>query len=241
MTDGSSQGLFVIVAVVIFGIFVLISYILFRDNLKVGLANIFEDSIQESENRLEGTLEMSDDILILHKQARKEKGTVYFKATEQQIKDSWVQVEGSTQRNVNIFSHLRSEKIIIPWGYSLEIHFDVLSKYDIVISYDYNASYTENGVNVGNDTYTHPLEGDIGKNSFYAQTIKKDKITRVVTGFSNLNPNEGRNPKKYPLQHYSKFLLVEKYNPDIKEVDLELSNFRYRIVNNHLPEGGIHQ
>lgn len=45
MTNGSSQGLFVIVAVVIFGIFVLISYVLFRDNLKVSLASVFNDSI----------------------------------------------------------------------------------------------------------------------------------------------------------------------------------------------------
>ncbi|MDK4345566.1 hypothetical protein M1W04_13120 [Enterococcus faecium] len=51
MTDGASQGLFVIVAVVIFGIFVLISYILFRDNLKPSLAKIYCDSFtQVSEN-----------------------------------------------------------------------------------------------------------------------------------------------------------------------------------------------
>lgn len=56
MTDGSSQGLFVIVAVVIFGIFVLISYILFRDNLKTGLSDIFEDSISDSLDNLHKNL-----------------------------------------------------------------------------------------------------------------------------------------------------------------------------------------
>lgn len=45
MTEGTNQGLFVIVAVEIFGIFVLISYLLFNDNLKTGLASIFEDSL----------------------------------------------------------------------------------------------------------------------------------------------------------------------------------------------------
>ena len=45
MTNGTSQGLFVIVAVVIFGIFVGISYFLFKDNMKPSLANIFEESI----------------------------------------------------------------------------------------------------------------------------------------------------------------------------------------------------
>lgn len=53
MTDGASQGLFVIVAVVIFGIFVLIAYILFRDTLQPKLADIFSkatDTAQASLN-----------------------------------------------------------------------------------------------------------------------------------------------------------------------------------------------
>lgn len=44
MTDGASQGLFIIVAVVIFGIFVLISYILFRDTLQPKLSDIFKNA-----------------------------------------------------------------------------------------------------------------------------------------------------------------------------------------------------
>lgn len=52
MTNGSSQGLFVIVAVVIFGIFVLISYILFKDNLKPALANIFTDGLEQATTTL---------------------------------------------------------------------------------------------------------------------------------------------------------------------------------------------
>lgn len=54
MTDGSSQGLFIIVAVVIFGIFVAISYLLFRDKLQIGLANIFNDSTEEAQDGLGG-------------------------------------------------------------------------------------------------------------------------------------------------------------------------------------------
>lgn len=44
MTNGSSQGLFVVVAIVIFGIFVFISYLLFKDNMQPSLAKIFCDS-----------------------------------------------------------------------------------------------------------------------------------------------------------------------------------------------------
>ncbi|HDT8003681.1 TPA: hypothetical protein QFD63_000305 [Enterococcus faecium] len=48
MTDGASQGLFVIVAVVIFGIFVLIAYILFRDTLQPKLAEIFSKATTDA-------------------------------------------------------------------------------------------------------------------------------------------------------------------------------------------------
>lgn len=54
MTEGSSQGLFVIVAVVIFGIFVLIAYMLFQDKLKLALASIFEDTTEQVQNNLLG-------------------------------------------------------------------------------------------------------------------------------------------------------------------------------------------
>ncbi|HCR2865860.1 hypothetical protein [Enterococcus faecium] len=52
MTDGASQGLFVIVAVVIFGIFVLIAYLLFRDTLKDSLHGIFQNATSGAEASL---------------------------------------------------------------------------------------------------------------------------------------------------------------------------------------------
>ncbi|MDB1695481.1 hypothetical protein ABG980_17055 [Enterococcus casseliflavus] len=58
MSDGSSQGLFVVVAIVIFGIFVFISYLLFKDTLKPSLANIYCDSFEqvgEDTNLLDGS------------------------------------------------------------------------------------------------------------------------------------------------------------------------------------------
>ncbi|MFT0130350.1 leucine-rich repeat domain-containing protein [Candidatus Enterenecus avicola] len=48
MTNGTSQVLFIIVSIVIFGIFVIISYLLFRDKLHVGLADVFDDSINQA-------------------------------------------------------------------------------------------------------------------------------------------------------------------------------------------------
>ena len=52
MTDGASQGLFVIVAVVIFGIFVLIAYLLFRDTLKDSLDGIFKNATSTAQASL---------------------------------------------------------------------------------------------------------------------------------------------------------------------------------------------
>lgn len=52
MTNGTSQGLFVVVAIIIFGIFVLISYLLFRNELKPTLANIFTDGLEQAEDTL---------------------------------------------------------------------------------------------------------------------------------------------------------------------------------------------
>lgn len=52
MTDGASQGLFVIVAVVIFGIFVALAYLLFREQLTTALGNIFKTSIAQASSNL---------------------------------------------------------------------------------------------------------------------------------------------------------------------------------------------
>ncbi|HBI1635456.1 TPA: hypothetical protein I0F70_RS09635 [Enterococcus faecalis] len=52
MTNGTSQGLFVVVAIVIFGIFTLTSYLLFKDNLKPTLANIFTDGLEQADSYL---------------------------------------------------------------------------------------------------------------------------------------------------------------------------------------------
>lgn len=60
MTNGTSQGLFVIVAVIIFGIFVLISYVLFRDTLKPSLGGIFTDTIKQTECNISGEDECID-------------------------------------------------------------------------------------------------------------------------------------------------------------------------------------
>lgn len=52
MTSGSSQGLFVVVAVIIFGIFIFIIHLLFRDTLMPSLEDVFVDGLTQTEDAL---------------------------------------------------------------------------------------------------------------------------------------------------------------------------------------------
>lgn len=52
ITNGTSQGLFIVVAIVIFGIFVAMSQILFGSTLTNGITNIFEQALDMSESEL---------------------------------------------------------------------------------------------------------------------------------------------------------------------------------------------
>lgn len=53
MTNGTSQALYIMVAVIIFGVFVLIAYALFQDKLQEGLGDIFTDVIMQTKEDLE--------------------------------------------------------------------------------------------------------------------------------------------------------------------------------------------
>lgn len=104
MTEGSSQGLFVIVAVVIFGIFVLISYLLFRENLKTGLGSIFEDSLDQANENLKGEKnEYLNDV----KSSREDSTYLYAKIREENKvlgeTEIWVQAEKLSDGTLNIY------------------------------------------------------------------------------------------------------------------------------------------
>ena len=52
MTDGTSQGLFIVVAIVIFGIFVVMAYILFEDTLSPAMASMFTEATEQASERM---------------------------------------------------------------------------------------------------------------------------------------------------------------------------------------------
>ena len=62
MTDGTSQGLFIVVAIVIFGIFVVMAYILFEDTLSPAMASMFTNATETANIRI-GNVENSENIL----------------------------------------------------------------------------------------------------------------------------------------------------------------------------------
>lgn len=89
MTEGGNQGLFVIIAVVIFGIFVLISYLLFGDKMKTGLATIYCDAFTiTSKNTGFKTTQGCELDLGLDDTVRKE----YFKIRDKDDAKGWSEV-----------------------------------------------------------------------------------------------------------------------------------------------------
>ena len=58
MTDGTSQGLFIVVAIVIFGIFTVLAYILFEDTLSPAMANMFTEATEKAVKDLNGGIKL---------------------------------------------------------------------------------------------------------------------------------------------------------------------------------------
>lgn len=75
MTNETSQGLFIVVAIIIFGIFVYIVYLLFGDNLKGSLTTIFADGLTQAETSLSSESDL--------KSYKTEGNTTYVKVNDQ--------------------------------------------------------------------------------------------------------------------------------------------------------------
>lgn len=106
MTNGTSQGLFIIVAVVIFGIFIAMSYMLFRDNLSNSLASIFEDSITKTQDQLTENItaerETATHLYAKIRDANEEKGW----------EEIWVEFEKLPDGNLKILNSSKKDELI---------------------------------------------------------------------------------------------------------------------------------
>lgn len=112
MTNGTSQGLFVVVAIIIFGIFVLISYILFKDNLKPTLANIFTDGLEQgtcnliSECPIDIVAEREDETYLYAKirEADESKGETEIWVRAEKLEDGTLKIDRSSVSDNNYSS-----------------------------------------------------------------------------------------------------------------------------------------
>ncbi|MDO0896424.1 leucine-rich repeat domain-containing protein [Enterococcus sp. B1E4] len=102
MTNGASQGLFVVIAIIIFGIFVLISYSLFQDTLQPSLAKIFTSNLEQVE-----TIFTDNDSLDVSAENEDSK-YIYAKIREENESKNetaiWVRAEKMTDGNLRIDS-----------------------------------------------------------------------------------------------------------------------------------------
>lgn len=112
MTNGTSQGLFVVVAIIIFGIFVLISYLLFKDNLKPTLANIFTDGLKQgtcnliSECPIDIVAEREDETYLFAKirEADESKGETEIWVRAEKLEDGTLKIDRSSVSDNNYSS-----------------------------------------------------------------------------------------------------------------------------------------
>lgn len=99
MTNGTSQGLFVVIAIIIFGIFIFISYLLFRDTLKPSLGGIFTDGLEQGLCSLKGYCPTDIEA------EREDKDFVYAKirSGKNGETDIWVQARKLYDGNLQLY------------------------------------------------------------------------------------------------------------------------------------------
>lgn len=171
MTNGTSQGLFVVVAIVIFGIFIFISYLLFRDNLKPSLSSIFNDGLEQAENSLDnydGKNHIGDELTItrgyvsnnLHENvAPSSENSVYLK-----------------NKDLNIIE-LTSEEASEKWNYSEKNNTIMVKATGVFYKNVYSKSLEKYlDEETQNATFTQKLTGDIVNFTYTRKFIDSKSI-----------------------------------------------------------------
>lgn len=130
MTNGTSQGLYILVAIIIFGIFVLMAYLLFSDKLSLGLTEIFDDSVSnvrriyKEGKDIEGvsTIDINDEDLIIQDNQSK---NIQIRQGSGEVSDVWIKIEqndsgtysiidSGTDEQANNSSEIRNGSIEMP-------------------------------------------------------------------------------------------------------------------------------
>ncbi|GEU13792.1 hypothetical protein QuyetLC_44940 [Bacillus anthracis] len=171
MTNGTSQGLFVVVAIVIFGIFVLISYLLFRDNLKPSLSSIFNDGLEQAENSLDnydGKNHIGDGLTIT-------RGYIsnYLHENGAPISENSVYLKNKDLNIIELTSEEASEK----WNYSEKNNTIMVKGIGVLYKNVYSKSLEKYlDEETQNATSTHKITGDIVNFTYTQKFIDSKSI-----------------------------------------------------------------
>lgn len=172
MTNGTSQGLFVVVAILIFGIFVLISYLLFRDNLKPSLSGIFTDGLEQAEESLDnydGKNHIGDELTIT-------RGYV-----SNYLRDNTTPISGENSvylknKDLNIIE-LTSEEASEKWNYSANSNNIMIKAIGVFHKNIYSKSLEKYlDEETQNATVTQKISGDISNFTYTHKFIDRSAI-----------------------------------------------------------------
>lgn len=220
MTNGSSQGLFVVVAVVIFGVFVAISYSLFRDTLTPSLASIFQDSLITTSNKVGYT--PLKDLHPLHVTSLKLNDGEYSLISD-----------GSGILTKGLYIN---DDFEIPYGYKYTLYFEIYSDEDTYAQIDYNTKQFPEGKldfcyyfqdcynnqeNSNGNTYPVVNNNNIDHK---IAPIEKNKWVEISGSYENTSP---LNKQKRPLKDFS-YIGIAHEN-EYKEIHFKIRNVQYKL------------
>ena len=108
MTDGTSQGLFIVVAIVIFGIFVVMAYILFEDTLSPAMASMFNTAIEQATLDLEYGEQFDYEALVPDKHLQRAIRDTLGLGKDVEITLEHLESESFTDLSANVSSSLKT-------------------------------------------------------------------------------------------------------------------------------------
>lgn len=225
MTNGTSQGLFIVVAIIIFGIFIFISYLLFRDNLKPSLSGIFTDGLEQSVNSLDnydGKNHIGNELTITRGYVSNylhDKGTPISGENSVYLKN----------KDLNIIE-LTSEEASEKWNYSVNSNTITIKGIGVLYKNVYSKSLEKYlDEETQNATFTQKITGDItnftNTNKFIDRKSIKNNRSEDAAGLHNSSGYSIQLDKEYTFTQ----TLTNNYSGKVTQ---ETYKFKFIINDN---------
>ncbi|EMW5933638.1 hypothetical protein ACJQ40_000735 [Enterococcus faecium] len=210
MTNGTSQGLFVVVTIVIFSIFVLISFILFNDNMKPILSSFFTDSVRLVD--LSGT--------ITGKTGNKYLIENQYSSLKYNFDNSFtIKSKGQPLNERYLIGMSMNYKPLFKPNETIKVTMEVFSNKDTSFYIDFNAKKSDWLESEGNDYYDIEKAGN---NSIRTYPIKGNQWNTITYDLYN--------NKHYTLAEGSSFGILSKNFKDTPDFSYTIRNITYEII-----------